>query len=173
MFDCRSTGPLALKGYSDPITAWSVQGEAIETNRFAAVRAMRAGLVGRNQELNLLLDGWNKAIAGRGSAFVISGEGGIGKSRLVEALRGAHASASHDIRLQCSVFHATSALFPLGRHIEQAAGFLSEDSPSTKRRRLNDLFSGVRGSETLVPLVSKMLSLPEPSTDLRTDTGSE
>ncbi|HEY6449531.1 MAG TPA: adenylate/guanylate cyclase domain-containing protein [Candidatus Cybelea sp.] len=166
LFDCRSSGPIALKGYSDPITAWSVQREASEINRFAAVRAMRAGLVGRNEELNLLLDGWNKAIAGRGSAFVISGEGGIGKSRLVEALRGAHASAAYNIRLQCSAFHATSALFPVGRYIEQAAGFLSDDSPSTKRRRLNDLFSGVRDSETLVPLVSEMLSLKEPSTDL-------
>ncbi len=166
LFDCRSSGPLALKGYSDPITAWSVQREASEINRFAAVRAMRAGLVGRNEELNLLLDGWNKAIAGRGSAFVISGEAGIGKSRLVEALRGAHASAAYNIRLQCSAFHATSALFPVGRYIEQAAGFLSEDSPSTKRRRLNDLFSGMRGSETLVPLVSEMLSLKESSTDL-------
>ncbi len=144
LFDCRTTGPLALKGYSDPITAWSVQREAIEINRFAAVRAMRAGLVGRNQELNLLLDGWKKAVAGQGSAFVISGDAGIGKSRLVEALRGAHASAAHDIRLQCSAFHATNALFPVGRYIEQAAGFLTEDSPSTKRRRLNDLFSGVR-----------------------------
>jgi predicted ATPase/class 3 adenylate cyclase len=166
LFDCRSTGPLTLKGYSDPIKAWSVQREASEINRFAAVRAMRAGLVGRNQELNLLLDGWNNAIAGRGDAFVISGEAGIGKSRLVEAVRGAHASAAHNIRLQCSAFHATSALFPVGRYIQQAAGFLSEDSPSTRRKRLNDLFSGVRGCETLAPLVSEMLSLPEPSTDL-------
>lgn len=166
LFNCQRGGPFLLKGYSDPVTAWHVGCEATELSRFAAVRAARAGVVGRDRELGLLFEGWKRALAGQGSAFVISGDAGIGKSRLVEALSSTGVSAARKICLQCSSFHSTNSLFPMARYIEQSAGLLAGDSPATKRRRLEDLFFGISGSETLVPLVSEMLSLTDASAEL-------
>ena len=166
LFESRCMDSLTLKGFSEPVNAWCVEREAVDVSRFAAVRAMRSGLVGRDGELALLLEGWKSAISGHGGAFVISGDAGIGKSRLVEALSSADTGAARKIRLQCSTLRSTSALFPLGRYVEHAAGFLAEDSAAAKRKRLNELFSEVSGSSTLVPLASQMLSLTDVPTEL-------
>jgi class 3 adenylate cyclase len=138
-------GPQCLKGFDRPVRTWRVLGETRAESRFAAVRrADPEGtvrrLVGRDSELAVLLARWRVASEGSGQVVLLVAEPGLGKSRLVEALREALAKQPHDVLLlQCASHQQASPLRPVIEWIERAAGFAANDSPERRFERLNSL----------------------------------
>ena len=165
LFEVEPAGTHELKGFLRPLPVWRVLGEAATESRFAATRSPgNAPLIGRANEIGLLLERWRLAQQGEGQIVTVIGEPGIGKSRLIEAL---HEEISGQpfarIRLQCSPYHSDSALYPLVQHLGRAARFAAADSPDEKSRKLAELFS-VRAArdQTAVPLLADLMSLPAP-----------
>ena len=151
-----------LKGGKEPVTVWRVIGEKEVTSRFAAHAVSFTNFVGRDQEVALLTDRWHQAIQGEGQVLVLLGEAGIGKSRIVETFRELVSNESHiTLRYQCSPYHIDSALHPIIRQLEHAAGLTAEDSASVKLDKLEAL---LRRSNTpleeVIPLFAALLSIP-------------
>ena len=114
LFDCDDLGQMALNGFSEPIPAWRVLGPSGVDSRFEALRAPTTPLVGRDEELELLLRRWRQAANGDGRVVLLSGEPGIGKSRLTVELQERLQAESHThLRHFCSPHHQDSALFPI------------------------------------------------------------
>ena len=125
LFELTDLGPRNLHGISAPVRAWRVLGEGTAESRFEALRGEAVGaLIGRETELALLLDRWHLARTGDGQVVLLSGEPGIGKSRLILALR-EHTRAEPRIRLSyaCSPHHTQQRLWPVIQQLERAAGF--------------------------------------------------
>ena len=117
--------------------AWRVLSEnRVARDRFEALRRGATPLVGREEEMDLLLRRWSQAKAGSGRVVLISAEPGIGKSRLAEALAERIAGEPH-IRLRyfCSPHHQDSALYPVIAQMERAAGFAHDDAPAAQARQ--------------------------------------
>ncbi|HEX7438623.1 MAG TPA: adenylate/guanylate cyclase domain-containing protein, partial [Caldimonas sp.] len=140
-FDFESTGELALKGFTTPITAWRVQGERSVASRFAAQHDSElVEFIGRTSEVSLLLERWGQAIEGEGQVVLLTGEAGIGKSRICQALRDRVADVRHATALlQCSPYHTGSALHPLVQYFERATGITSSDSPELRGQKFERL----------------------------------
>lgn len=162
LFDCESLGETALKGFSQPVRAWRAVRERTVRSRFEALRA--AGLtrlVDREAERAFLEARWREATERRGSTVLISGEAGIGKSRLVAALADSLERASHTrVRLFCSPYHQDSALYPVMGQLAYAAGFHSHDASGEKLRKLQAMLAETRTPEEEVALLADLLSLP-------------
>jgi class 3 adenylate cyclase len=124
LFEIDDLGPQPLAGFADPQRAWRVAGESAVVSRFEALRSEATPLVGRDEELELLMRRWRQAKAGEGRVVLVSGEPGIGKSRLTVELSEAIASEPHArVRYFCSPHHQDSALYPFIVQLERAAGF--------------------------------------------------
>jgi predicted ATPase len=151
-----------LKGGNKPVTIWRVIGEKEVTSRFAAHAVSFTNFVGRDQEVALLTDRWHQAVQGEGQVLVLLGEAGIGKSRIVEAFRQLVSNESHTtVRYQCSPYHIDSALHPIIRQLEHAAGLAAEDPPSVKLDKLEALLRrGTTSLEEVIPLFAALLSIP-------------
>ncbi|TMV03337.1 guanylate cyclase [Ruegeria sediminis] len=137
-FELEDKGRFALKGFSEKVQVWTVTGLARVERRFQVRPDAAAGrLVGRWTEFRKLRDKWNEARQGAGQAVMISGEAGIGKSRLIEGLNQELQGQDH-VRLsfQCSPYHSSSALYPVIQHLELAAGFAPADSDADKIDKL-------------------------------------
>jgi class 3 adenylate cyclase/tetratricopeptide (TPR) repeat protein len=162
VFDVESVGDQVIKGFPRPVPVWRVRGESAIASRFAAVRpASRVPFIGREHEIGLLLDRWRLAKSGEGQFVLLTGEAGIGKSRLVEALR-QHGGDEPKIvlGLQGSSHHLNTALYPLVRHLELAAGFAIDDPPAQKLDKLEALLAQAgTASGAVVPLFSDLMSL--------------
>ncbi len=173
LFRLRALGALTLKGFDRPAEAFAVLGEAATEGRFAALRAGRLGrLVGRTQELALLWERWSEARAGEGQVVQLLGEPGIGKSRLLEALRERLDEGAHTrIRYFCSPYHTSSALHPIKAQMVRAAE-LDRDEPAEAKLAKLERMAILAGQEpTLaVPPVAALLGIPGgdrfPSPDL-------
>ena len=161
-FECESYGDHALKGFAKPMPVWSIAREAPFASRFAAARGDLGPFVGRSQEMGLLLDRWRQAQHGEGQAVLLTAEAGMGKSRLVEAMFDAINQEPHRrVIVQCSPYHSNTALYPVMRQIEQAAGFAADDSAAQKLDKLDALLAdGGNRQITLAPLLAELLSLP-------------
>jgi class 3 adenylate cyclase/predicted ATPase len=161
-FDCADFGMHALKGFGEPVRAWRVLAPRAAGRRLDVVKARKlTPLVGRKEELRELLALWHEAEQGRGSAILLAGEAGIGKSRVVEALRERIASASSALLVyQCSSHYVNTAMHPVIEHIESAAGIGREDGESLKLAKLRAwLPAGPESGEEL-PMVADLLSVP-------------
>ena len=142
-FEFDDLGSKELKGIAGTVPAWRVGAESRAGSRF---RASRAGamteFVGRREEIDILLAKWRQASEGHGQAVVISGEAGIGKSRLVEILRQALSNEPHvRVRFQCSPYHLNTELFPVVSHLSYAAGIEQDDPAPARLDKLAALMS--------------------------------
>jgi class 3 adenylate cyclase/predicted ATPase len=167
LFDTEDLGLRSLAGFGEPQRAWRVIGESAEVSRFAALRSGTTPLVGRGEELDLLLRRWQQAKTDGGRVVLASGEPGIGKSRLAAALYDSIEREPHTrLRYFCSPHHQDSPLHPFIVQLERAAGFSRDDAPERKLARLQALFDpGLRDRDELV-LIAELLSLPNAAEDL-------
>jgi class 3 adenylate cyclase len=175
LFEVEDLGSQQLAGFAEPQRAWQVLAENRALGRFEALRSRATPLVGREEELELLLRRWRRAAAGEGQVVLISGEAGVGKSRLTEALAERMATEPH-IRLRyfCSPHHQESALYPFITQLERAAGFEREDPAGKKLNKLETLLAPASPTAEEVGLLAELLSLPSrcplpPSTLGRSD----
>src|SRR5918996_48840 len=141
LFELADLGAHELKGFGEPVRAWRALGPSRIEGRFEAREA--AGLtplVGREGELTLLLRRWEQAKDGEGQVVLLSGEAGIGKSRLVRAVRErlGHDEPHTVLGYFCSPFYQTSALHPVIGSLERAAGFAPDDPPAQKLEQLKE-----------------------------------
>ena len=167
LFDLEDLGPQQLAGFAESQPAWRVIGESGEVSRFEALRSGETPLVGRDEEIELLIRRWQQAKAGEGRVVLISGEPGIGKSRLTAALS-EHIEAEPHTRLRyfCSPHHQDSALYPFIAQLERAAGFARDDTVEDKLGKLRTLLEPGTRDEDDIALLSELLSLPSAAADL-------
>jgi class 3 adenylate cyclase/predicted ATPase len=162
LFELEDLGAKDLKGIAGPVRAWAALRPSSVESRFEAMHgAGLTNLVGREEELELLLRRWSKAKTGEGQVVLLSGEAGIGKSRLTAALLERLAAEPHTrLRYFCSPQHADSAFFPIISQMERAAGFMHADTAPIKLDKLDvALAQGLTPSQDAA-LFAEMLSLP-------------
>jgi predicted ATPase/class 3 adenylate cyclase len=160
-FEFRNLGPVALKGWAEPIPAWQVLGTTEVESRFEAQHKTRlAPPIGRDEEIEMLLRRWQHARRGEGCAVMLIGEPGIGKSHIALALDERLQAEPHiTVRQFCSAHHTNSALYPFTRQLERAARFERGDPPAEKFAKLEALLVGADADRVLLPLAN-LLSLP-------------
>jgi len=162
LFDCRDLGALNTNGHPEPIRRWQVLGESIVASRFEALHGSElTPLVGRDEEIDLLLRRWARAKAGDGQIILVSGEAGLGKSRTTEALEERlHGEPHLRLRYFCSPYHRDSALFPIIDQLGRAAGFARDDAPALKLEKLEALLARTAPPDEDVALLADLMSLP-------------
>src|SRR3984885_4807153 len=162
LFELDDLGPQELKGISVPTLAWAALRPASVEGRFDAMHASGlTELVGREEELDLLLRRWSKAKTGEGQLVLLSGEAGIGKSRLTVALLERLPTEPHTrLRYFCSPQHPDSALYPVIIQLERAAGLAHDDTAHAKLDKLDTLLAQSSAAREDVALFAEILSLP-------------
>jgi class 3 adenylate cyclase/tetratricopeptide (TPR) repeat protein len=163
LFHLRDLGRHELKGIAKPVAAWAIEGVSDSESRFEAVRAAAlTDLIGRENEIDFLMERQRLAWKGEGQVVLISGEPGIGKSRLAAALAEHIASEPHTrLRYQCSPYHTNSAFHPFIAQLERAAGFKAEDTSEQRLDKLEVLLAmGASRIEGVAPLFASLLSIP-------------
>jgi class 3 adenylate cyclase len=159
LFDYRDLGLTKLKGFERPQAAFRVLSANDRLGRFEALRSARTPLVGREEELEILLRRWARAKAGEGQAVLISADAGVGKSRLLAAFRQRIVGDEHlEISAYCSPHAKDSAFYPVSRSLEARAGFLRSDSAEQKLDKLEALAAGAPPEG--LALLATLLSLP-------------
>jgi class 3 adenylate cyclase/predicted ATPase len=162
LFELRDLGPRELKGIAGPVRAFAALRPSSVASRFEAMHpGGLTALAGREEELDLLLRRWARAKTGEGQVVLLSGEAGIGKSRLSAALLEEIAAEPHmRLRYFCSPQHTDSAFYPLIGQFARAAGFAMGDAPQTKLDKLDALLARTSTSKRDAALLAEMLSLP-------------
>jgi class 3 adenylate cyclase len=137
LFDYKDLGAVEIKGFAGPVPAWQVlRPSAVESLIEALRGSALTRLVGRDEEIDLLLRRWARAKAGDGQVVLISGEAGLGKSRIAAALAEClHAEPHLRLRYFCSPYHLDSALFPFIDQLGRAAEFARDDPPAARLER--------------------------------------
>jgi class 3 adenylate cyclase/predicted ATPase len=165
LFEYEDLGALEVKGFSKPLRAWRVLRETAVESRFEALHpSALTPIIGRNEEIELLLRRWQRAKTGEGQVVSISGEPGIGKSRLTVALQQMIQAEPHTrLRHFCSPHHQNSALFPFITQLQRAGGFTHADTPRVKLDKLAALLAPTLTPEEDVALLAELLSIPTAS----------
>ncbi|MDA2919113.1 TOMM system kinase/cyclase fusion protein [Desulfobacterota bacterium AH_259_B03_O07] len=164
-FDCRELGPHTLKGFSQPLDIYLVLKETDVKSRLdVAITKGLTPLVGREQEVKLLLERWEQVKEGMGQVVFVSGEAGIGKSRLLQVLKERLAQEPHTrIENRCSSYYQNSSLYPVIDHFHRLLGFTRGDSPKEKLGKLEEVLRKYGfPHEEMVPIFATLLSLPIP-----------
>jgi class 3 adenylate cyclase/tetratricopeptide (TPR) repeat protein len=161
LFELEHLGPQNLKGITGPVPAFAALRPNSVESRFEAMRtASLTALVGREEESELLMRRWSKTRTGQGQVVLISGEAGIGKSRLTAALLDHLATEPHTrLRYFCSPQHTDSALYPIIGQMERAAGFVYDDKPQARLDKLHAVLGQTSAQDAA--LFAEMLSLPD------------
>jgi class 3 adenylate cyclase/predicted ATPase len=162
LFDYRDLGILPVTGIDYPVHVSRVLGASPVGSRFEALRAASTPLIGREEEINLLMRRWERAKVGDGSVVLIVGEPGIGKSRIAQTLLEQLGNEPHTrLRFFCSPHHQHSALYPSITQLEQAAGFRREDTAEIRLDKLvTELALANKEQSEAVPLLADLLSIP-------------
>ena len=161
LFECQDLGTVELKGLPVAVPAWQVLAENRTLGQFEALRSGATPLVGRDEEMELLLRRWGQAKAGNGRVVLISAEPGVGKSRLAEALAERITGEPHTrLRYFCSPHHQDSAFYPIIAQMERAAGFAHEDAPTAKIAKLQALLGATTPPMEDVALIAELHALP-------------
>jgi class 3 adenylate cyclase len=162
-FSFEELGGHDLKGFESPIQAWGIIGEVSAESRFeASHETSLTRLVGRDEEIRLIAARWQCAVRGESQTVIISGEAGIGKSRLMQAISDQIATDdSVRIQYQCSAYHANSALYPVIQQLQREAGFETNDSAVSKLDKVEELLrqAGCNAAAD-APYLAHLLSLP-------------
>ena len=162
LFELEDLGAKDLKGIAGPVRAWAALRASSVEGRFEALHtAGLTALVGREEELELLLRRWSRAKSGEGQVVLLSGEAGIGKSRLTAALLERLSGEAHTrLRYFCSPQHTDSAFYPIIGQMERAAGLAHDDKPQAKLDKLDAVLAQTSTSTEDAALFAEMLSLP-------------
>jgi predicted ATPase len=162
LFELEDLGAQDLKGISGAEHAWAVLRSSSAESRFEALHTSElTELVGREEELELLLRRWSKVMNGEGQVVLLSGEAGIGKSRLIAALFQRLATEPQTrLRYFCSPQHTDSAFYPIIRQLERVAGFAHDDAAQAKADKLDAMLAHGFTPPQSVALFAEMLSLP-------------
>jgi class 3 adenylate cyclase/tetratricopeptide (TPR) repeat protein len=162
LFELEDLGAKDLKGIAGPMRVFAALRASSAEGHFEALHTTGlTALVGREEELELLLRRWSKAKTGEGQVVLLSGEGGIGKSRLTAALLEHLATEPHTrLRYFCSPHHRDSALYPAITQLERAAGFRRDDTADQRLDKLKAVLSqGTNDLREVVPLIADLLSI--------------
>jgi class 3 adenylate cyclase/predicted ATPase len=162
LFELEDLGARDLKGIVGPVRAWAALRESSAEGRFEAFHASGlTELVGRQEEIDLLFRRWSKAKTGEGQVVLLSGEAGIGKSRLTAALLERFTSEPHTrLRYFCSPQHTDSAFYPIISQTERAAGMAHDDTAQAKLDKLDAVLAQTSTPIQDAALFAEMLSLP-------------
>ena len=176
LFEFADLGDHNLKGFERPIHVWRVLAAGSALSRFEARTSLElTPLIDRQAELRLLQKQYAKAKRGKGQIVLISGEAGIGKSRLILALRARLTEERYGfIPFQCSSYHSSSALHPIIRYLEHAAGITRDSAPAVKLDGLEQLVRRTtEQAKSIVPLLAALLSIPTGDRYLRRELTPE
>ncbi len=162
LFDYRDLGAVELKGVAGRVPASQVLRPSAVASRFEALRGLAlTPLIGRDEEIDLLLRRWARAKAGNGQVVLLSGEPGLGKSRIAAALaERLQAEPYIHLRYFCSPYHQDSALYPFIDQLGRAAGFARDEPPAAKLEKLKALLARAAPPEADAALLADLLSLP-------------
>jgi class 3 adenylate cyclase len=164
LFEFHDLGGVEAKGFAGVVPAWRALRPSGVASRFEALRAASlTPLVGREEELEFLLRRWTRAKTGHGQVVLVSGEPGIGKSRIAAALADRlRDEPSLRVRYFCSSHYENSALYPVTAQLERAAGLAREDPTSTRAEKFRTLLAQSAATDAETALIGELLSLPLP-----------
>jgi predicted ATPase len=162
LFEYHDLGTVEVKGIAAPVPAWKVLRPSAVTSRFEALRGSAlTPLIGRDEEIDLLLRRWARAKSGDGQVVLVSGEPGIGKSRIVAALEERLRAEPHlSLRYFCSPYHQDSALFPFIDQLGRAAEFARDAPPAARLEKLEALLIRAAPPDEDLAFLVDLLSLP-------------
>src|SRR5215472_15239670 len=162
LFEYESLGEVEIKGLAAGLPAWQVLRPSGVASRFEALRGSAlTPLVGRDEEIELLLGRWARAKAGDGQVVLVSGEGGFGKSRITAELEQRLYAEPHiQLRYFCTPYRQDSALFPFIDQLNRAAGFAPADPPVAKLKKFEALLARRPLPQEDVAFLAELLSLP-------------
>jgi class 3 adenylate cyclase len=162
LFEYRDLGAIAVKGIAEPVPAWQVLRSSAVASRFEALRgAGLTSLIGREEELDILLRRWARAKAGDGQVVLISGEPGIGKSRIMAELKERVRTEPYlPLHYFCSPYHQNSAFYPFVDQLGRASGFARDDMPAAKLEKLDALLARTDPPDEDIALLADLMSLP-------------
>ena len=161
LFEYRDLGAIEAKGFANRVQAYEVVRPSMVESRFEALRTATTPLVGRDEEVDLLLRRWEQAKRGDGCVVLISGEPGIGKSRIAQTIVERLGGEPHTrLRYFCSPHHTDSALYPIISQMERAAGLARDDSVPAKLDKLDALLAQTSTPKQDAALFAEMLLLP-------------
>ncbi|HET9274079.1 MAG TPA: adenylate/guanylate cyclase domain-containing protein, partial [Methyloceanibacter sp.] len=159
LFECDDLGAQQLKGFAGPMRMSRVRG--LRTlDRFAAMRTSVTPLIGREQEIALLLERWRRAREGEGHVVVLSGEPGVGKSRVVLALEEQIAQQPHALRYQCLPYYRNSSLQPVIEELERTAGIARDDDQTARLEKLQAHLAELDPAGSMTQLLAGLLAIP-------------
>ena len=160
--DVEPLEPVSLKGFTEPVQAFSATGIHAASRFEAATSRGLTPFVGRDSELRLLKDRWSQACAGEGQVVLLSGEAGIGKSRILREFRDQLSGERYiSLRYQCSPYGSNTAFLPIIDQLRLAAGFTKNDTDEDRFEKLEHIIRETSSSiDTTVMLLGALMSLP-------------